>query len=127
MAQKDIAQQAGPKFDGLKWLAIFLLVAAGIVANYFYGHVAWAIRAAVGIVVAVVVLLIAAQTAKGQRAWSFFKGSRTELRKVVWPTRPETVQTTFIVIAMVVVTALILWGVDAFFMWAMAWLTGQRG
>ena len=50
-----------------------------------------------------------------------------ELRKVVWPTRQETIQTTLIVVAMVVVAALILWGLDKVFFWLVAWLTGQRG
>ena len=116
-----------PKFDGLKWALIWMLLAAGIVVNYFYSETPWAIKAAIGIVVAAVLIAIALQTAKGRRAWGFIKGARTELRKVVWPTRQETVQTTLIVVAMVVVTALFMWGVDSFFMWAVSWMTGQRG
>lgn len=115
------------KLDGLKWFLILLLVAAGIGANYYYHQVAWALRAAGGIFLAAIVVAIALQTAKGLAAWNFFKGSRTELRKVVWPTRQETLQTTLVVVVMVIVIALILWGLDTFFFWAVSWLTGQRG
>jgi preprotein translocase subunit SecE len=127
-AQKDTAQQQSPtKFDGLKWLLIVILIVAGTAGNYIYGDVAWAIRAAIGIVLTAIILVIAAFTVKGRLVWGFIKGARTELRKVVWPTRQETIQTTLVVVAMVVVAALILWGLDSLFMWAVGWLTGQRG
>ncbi len=106
------------KMDSLKWIFILLLIVAGIYANEHYSDVAWALRAAGGIVLAAILAPIVLQTAKGQAAWSFIKGSRSELRKVVWPTRQETIQTTMIVVVMVIITALILWGLDAFFFWA---------
>ncbi len=116
------------RLDAFKWLAVVLLLIAGIIANYFYSKIAaWGIRASFGIVLAIVVLAIASQTAKGYKAWTFVRSARSELRKVVWPSRQEAVQTTMIVVVMVVVTALVLWGIDAFFMWAVSWLTGQRG
>ena len=127
MNPKTAVQQENSKLDVVKWLFVFLLFAGGIVANYYYSNVAWAIRAAVGIVVLVFILLIASQTIKGRKALDVIKGARTELRKVVWPTRQETVQTTLVVVAMVVVTALILWGIDSLFLWFIGWLTGQRG
>lgn len=128
MASKGNSQsQTVTHLDWLKWLVVFILLIAGIVVNLYYNSVAWAIRAAIGIVLCVILLAIAYQTAKGRKAWSFIKGARVELRKVVWPTRQETIQTTLIVVAMVIVAALILWGLDTFFMWAIAWLTGQRG
>ncbi len=126
MNPKDEVQQQ-PRFDRLKWLLIVVLLVGGIVANYLYSNITWAIRAAIGIVLVVVLLAVVSQTGKGRRTWGFIKGARTELRKVVWPTRQETIQTTLVVVAMVVVTALILWGFDTLFMWLMGWLTGQRG
>ena len=54
---------------------------------------------------------------KGAAFWTLVKGSRTEIRKVVWPTRQETVQTTMIVVAVVVVVALFLWALDSFLGW----------
>ena len=113
--------------NGLKWTVVALLVIGGIVANTYFSQVAWAIRAAIGIVVIVLALLTAFQTTVGQSVWSFMKGARIELRKVVWPTRQETIQTTLVVVAMVVITALVLWGLDTLFFWLVGWLTGQRG
>lgn len=124
MAQQNAVQSGKSQFDALKWLLILFLLAGGVVANFYYSRVAVALRIAIGIVLSVLVLLIASQTQKGRKAWGFIKGSRAELRKVVWPTRQETVQTTLVVVVMVIMTALILWGLDSFFMWAVAWMTG---
>jgi preprotein translocase subunit SecE len=126
-AVRMIDQNAQPfRYDGLKWTVVFLLLIGGIVANTHFDQVAWALRAAVGIVLVVLALLVAFQTAKGQVAWAFMKGARLELRKVVWPTRQETIQTTLVVVAMVVIAALILWGIDTLFFWLVGWVTGQR-
>lgn len=115
------------RFDWLKWLFVVAVILAGIVANFYYSATAWAIRAAIGIVILAALVFIALQTAKGRSAWGFIKGARSELRRVVWPTRQETIQTTIIVVVMVVITALVLWGLDSLFMWLIGWFTGQRG
>src|SRR3990167_5787901 len=111
---QDAGQQA-PRFNVLKWIVVFLLIIGGIVANAYFDDVAWAIRTAIGIVIFALALLVAFQTTTGRMVWSFAKGARVELRKVVWPTRSETIQTTLIVVAMVVFAALILWGLDTLF------------
>lgn len=113
--------------DSLKWLAVFAIFAASIVANYHYDGVAWALRAALGILLVAIIVGIALSTAKGWQAWEFIKSARIELRKVVWPTRQETVQTTLVVVVFVVITALILWGLDSLFLWLIGLLLGQRG
>ena len=113
--------------DRLKWLLVLVLLIAGIAANFYFAQVPWAIRTAVGIVWLVILIAIAFWTAQGQKAWLFIKSARVELRKVVWPTRQETTQTTLVVMAMVVVTALVLWGLDTFFFWIVSLVTGQRG
>lgn len=116
-----------PKFSALKWVVVFLIVTGGIVANTYFNHTAWALRAAIGIVLLALAVLTAFQTTTGRVVWGFMKGARVELRKVVWPTRQETVQTTLVVVAMVVFAALVLWGIDTLFFWLVGWLTGQRG
>jgi len=105
------------KKETLLWVFIFLLTVTGIFANSYFSAVALPIRAAVGIVLAAVIFTLVRYTQKGDLAWVFIKGSRNELRKVVWPTKQETTQMTLLVVVMVVVVALILWGVDAFFFW----------
>ena len=60
--------------------------------------------------------------------WAFFRDARNEVRKVIWPTRQETLQTTLIVLAMVVLVALILWAMDALFLELVQWLVNlNRG
>ena len=54
----------------------------------------------------------------------FIRQVQTEGRKVVWPTRQETVQTTMIVVAFVLLVALILWGLDSFLGWLVSLVIG---
>jgi preprotein translocase subunit SecE len=51
--------------------------------------------------------------------------ARTELRKVVWPTRNETLQTTLIIIGVVTVTAIMLWMLDGLLAWLIRILLGR--
>lgn len=127
MIPKSITPEKKSRFDGLKWLFIVMLLVTSIMTEFYHSQVALAIRIALGVVVIVVSSAIASRTNKGQKVWIFIKSARSELRKVVWPTRQETLQTTLIVIVMVIVTALILWGFDGFFMWGIGWMAGQRG
>lgn len=120
-------QEPANQYDRFKWSLVFLVTAVAIVANVLFAQIAWPIRLAIGLVVSAGLVAILLQTKQGARAWEFVQGARGELRKVSWPTRQETVQTTVVVVVMVIVTALVLWGIDALFMWLIASLTGQRG
>lgn len=117
-------QQPSGAIDRLKWLLILVLFIVGVVANYHFAQLPWAIRAAIGIIWLAILVAVALWTAQGQQAWAFIKAARVELRKVVWPTRQETTQTTLVVMAMVAVTALVLWGLDTLFFWAVSLVTG---
>ena len=54
---------------------------------------------------------------QGDTFLHFLKETRIELRKVVWPTRDEILKTTGIIMIAVIVVAIFLWIVDAFFTW----------
>ena len=104
-----------------------LLVVAATVAFYVFPEQSAAVRV-LGILIAVAAAaVIMLQTEKGREIWAFLQGAQIEVRKVVWPTREETVQTTLIVIVMVIIIALILWGLDAFLGWAVGSILGTRG
>jgi len=105
------------RFDGLKWLVVTALVAVAVVGNSYYSNESVLYRVLAIVALAAVAGYVALQTAKGASFWSLVKGARTEIRKVVWPTRQETVQTTMIVVVFVLVMALILWGLDSFLGW----------
>ena len=68
--------------------------------------------------------LIALQTQVGKAAWDFRREAIIEVRKVVWPTRKETVQTTGVVLVVVIIMAFLLWLLDLFLAWAVRFLTG---
>lgn len=116
--------QSGPA-EGLKWGLIAILVAASVVGNYYYqDDVAFLFRV-IGVVVAIGIALgIAMLTRQGKTAWMFAKEARTEIRKVIWPTRQETMQTTLMVMAVSAVVALILWGLDGLLVRIVNFITG---
>ncbi|WPE16835.1 preprotein translocase subunit SecE [Candidatus Thioglobus autotrophicus] len=74
----------------------------------------------VGLVIAGLIFF---KTPQGKRLAAFTKETKIELRKVVWPTRDETVKTTGMIMVAVVIVAIFLWIVDAFFSWMVQLLT----
>ncbi len=114
--------------DKIKFLLALLVVVGAIGGFYYYAddYAAWmralAMIAALGVAAAIML-----QTAAGRQAYAFFGDARTEARKVVWPTNKETVQTTVVVLVMVVLVAALLWLFDLFLTWAVKLLTGQGG
>lgn len=120
-------EQDENRLDWLKWTVVVTLMLAGIVANHYYSGVYLPLRMLVWLGVLAVAGFVASMTQRGRWVLQFFKDSRLEMRKVVWPTRQETMQTTMVVAAMVVVLALLLWGIDGVLVWLIGTLTGQRG
>ncbi|MFD2176961.1 preprotein translocase subunit SecE [Veronia pacifica] len=110
--------------DNLKWVVVVALLAAAVVGNSLYSDVSVVIRAAAVVLLVAAAGGVAALTAKGKAAIEFARESRMEVRKVVWPTRQETLQTTFIVLAVTVVMALILWGIDGIMVRLVNLITG---
>jgi len=102
---------------------IGVILLLSIYANNYFSHQAIAIRLIGWIIGAIVLASLFFYTVLGRRFLAFAQASRAELRKVVWPTREETVRTTLIVMAMVVVAGLFLWGIDTLLLWAVAFLT----
>jgi preprotein translocase subunit SecE len=112
------------RFDSAKWVVVVALVAVAVVGNSYFSDQSLLYRVLGIVVVSAVAAMFALQTAKGVAFWSLVKGSRTEIRKVVWPTRQETVQTTLIVLAFVVLVALLLWGLDSLLGWLVSMVIG---
>lgn len=110
--------------DVLKWLIIAALLGGLVVANGMYDSISVLYRAIAAVVVVVAAGAIASTTEKGRGFIEFAKESKIEIRKVVWPTRPEAVQTTLIVLAATVVVGLLLWGLDGIIVRLVAFITG---
>ncbi len=115
------------RFDWLKWLLVVLLIVAGLAANYYFSQQPWPLRLLGWLFVFAVAAGVASQTRVGKQVLNFARESRMELRKVVWPSRQDTMQTTLKIAVVVVVLALLLWGLDGILLWLIGWLTGQRG
>jgi preprotein translocase subunit SecE len=115
----------GSKADTAKLVVAVLLVLGGAIAYNYYDQEPQLLRVLGVLAVIGVALAIAMQTALGRGAWGFVKDSRTEVRKVVWPNRKETTQTTLVVIGMAVIVGILLWIMDSFLLWAVRLLTGQ--
>lgn len=120
-------ENKGVKSKGLNtalWIVAIVLLAVAAVGNaYFASHFSAAIRVVLMVLLVVGAVSIAALTSQGQKAIGFAKESRTELRKIIWPTRPEATQTTLIVLAMCVVVSLVLWGIDSLIVALITFLT----
>ncbi len=115
---------ASTGMDTVKLAASVLLLIAGIGAFYIYEEHSLLLRVLGLLVVAGVAVFVAMQTVVGRRVWSFATDARAEVRKVVWPSRQETIQTTLIVFAMVLVMGIILWLVDMALMAIVRSVTG---
>lgn len=112
------------RLDGLKWLVVVLLIALGVGGNMYFSGQSLLYRFVALLALAAVAVFVALQTAKGLEFWQLAKEARTEIRKVVWPTRQESTQTTLIVVGFVLLMALILWGLDTFVGWAASRILG---
>lgn len=105
--------QASGSLDNIKWVAVLAIVGAGIYGNsYFANDYSVLERTLALLPLAGIAIFIALQTVQGVSFWRLVKESRTEIRRVVWPTRQETTQTTLVVGVVVIVMALILWVLD---------------
>ena len=121
----DQAEQAVAPADVAKYVLAFALAAGGIFAWYWFGQWPAVLRgmlvvAAIGAAIGVVAL-----TAKGRQGREFVSESLFELRKVVWPTRQESIRVTGVVLAVVVIVSLILSAFDLIISWLIRLLLGQ--
>ena len=117
--------EGGGIVDRLKMFLALGVLGAGLVGYYMFPEQSQLIRV-LGVVGAMAIAwLVFMQTETGRGAVDFISSSRQELRKMHWPTRQETVQTTLAVLFMVFLLAMFMWVLDMFLLWATRALTGQ--
>ena len=105
-------------------LSVVILVGS-IFAYYYYANESVLFRS-IGVLVAFIAAIwIALQSAQGRTLWAFIQGSRVELRKVVWPTREETLQTSLIVLVFTAIMGVFFWGLDSLLLLFTRFITGQ--
>ncbi|WP_434983900.1 preprotein translocase subunit SecE [Vreelandella zhaodongensis] len=110
--------------DGLKWSVVVALLAVAVVGNTYFADIGLLYRVLGVVVLCAVAGLIALTTTKGRDLVELAVSARKEIQRVVWPTRPETIQTTAIVLVAVLVVGLMLWLIDTLLGWAMSGVIG---
>jgi preprotein translocase subunit SecE len=113
-------QTVSSAIDRIKLILAVLVVIAGIVAfSALEPQLAAPVRVVIFILSLIVAAGIAAISEPGRRFIGFAQESYYEVRKVVWPSRKETVQMTGIVFAFVAVMGIFLWLLDKSLEWVL--------
>ena len=104
--------------DNIKLIIAVIMMVVAITLFYTYSEYSTLLRVLGLLAVAGLAVFIASRTAIGSTVLSYVGDTQVEVRKVVWPTRQETLQTTLIVLLMVMLVALMLWAFDSLLGWA---------
>lgn len=114
---------AGRIMNIFKWLLSGALLLAGVLAFQYLPQYGLLVRAVMVLFTMVAALGLAATTPQGKQLMVFINGAKTETRKVVWPTKQETIQSTIVVMVAVVVFSVFMWLVDSLLLLIMSWVT----
>lgn len=121
---KHSAEVQESRHDGLKWAVVVTLLVLAVVGNTYFAEQAIIYRVLGVVVVSVAAAAVALTTTKGRELTELARSAKKEIQRVVWPTRPETIQTTAIVLVAVLVVGLMLWLIDTLLGWAMSGVIG---
>lgn len=122
MSSKPDTQHS--KVDTIKLASAAALLAVAIAAFYYFSNYLTLVRVIGLLAAAGAAVAIVATTDLGSRLFGFIQDSRVELRKVVWPSRAETLQVSLTVVILVLLVGVFLWLVDMFLFWVVRSLTG---
>jgi preprotein translocase subunit SecE len=114
-------------FDVIKKVFSVIFVVSGVAAFYYFSEASLLYRVLGLVAVALIVVGVMLTTSTGKNVMTFILESKQEVRKVIWPTREETIRTTLLVFAMVIIVGFVLWLLDMFLFWGVRFLTGQGG
>tara|TARA_Y100001960_G_scaffold36831_1_gene34631 strand:- start:1140 stop:1604 length:465 start_codon:yes stop_codon:yes gene_type:complete len=104
----------------LRWFVGLFFIGLAVFLNSYFVQEPLLYRV-IGVILLVSLgLLVLVTTEEGKDAFKITLDSRTEIRRVVWPTRNETLQTTLIVLVAIFISGLVLWGLDSLFGWVTA-------
>jgi len=118
------AETTTNSLDTMKLVAAGALVLFGLVAFYYFEGQSLLLRTVGLLIIAGLAAFIVYQTDLGQRTYAFFRDARSEVRKVVWPSRAETTQTTLTVFIIVVIVGIFLWLFDMLLSYLFKLVTG---
>ena len=110
--------------DTVKLAAAAAMVVVGLVGFYYFADQSLLMRVVALLIIAGLAASVVYQTELGKRTVNFFKDARTEVRKVVWPSRAETTQTTLTVFIIVIIVGIFLWLFDMLLSYLFRLITG---
>ncbi len=125
MSAQAATEETTQVFDVVKQVISFLFVIAAVAAFYYFSEILLLYRVLGLVTVVILAMGLILTTGLGRNTWAFMLEAKQEVRKVVWPTREETVRTTLLVFGMVFLVGLVLWLLDMFLFWGIRLLTGQ--
>jgi preprotein translocase subunit SecE len=110
--------------DTVKIALSAVILIGGIAAFYVYEEQSLLVSVSAILVCLFAAIAVFMQSERGRILWKFIQGSRVEIRKVIWPTRQETLQTALTVMVFALILGLFFWGLDFFLLWITRLLTG---
>ena len=124
--QQPVEVKAAAPLDTLLLALAVAAIVGGIVAFYYFvGQINVTVRVLIVLAGLGVAAGLAYQTAVGQTMLGYIRGSAVELRKTTWPTRQEGLQATLMIAVVVLIAALLLWGLDSMLLWGVKSVTGR--
>ena len=120
MTEKNIETKSSKSY---LILSIAVLI-TGMVLFYYYSDIRLFYRVVGMISIVILSAFIAYQSDFGKLVYSYVTDSKVELKKVTWPTKQETTQTTLGVIFVVIIVGILLWLFDMLLGWAVGTLYG---
>ena len=122
---ESLSEESASHLDTLYLVVAILLIGGAMFAFYYFDHqFGFLERLGILAVGTVAGIAVGYRTQIGQQSWGAIVGSRIEMRKVVWPSRQQSVQLTLLVAVVVLLTALFLWLVDSTLLFAIKFVTG---
>ena len=116
-------------FDFILWIIALALFGGALMTNQYlpaYWAPANSVWVRIGVILACIIVALGLlyATHQGKGFVRLLKDSRIELRRVTWPTKQETVTTSWQVLVVVVVTSIVLWCFDYLLGWAIKFIIG---
>ncbi len=111
--------------DKIKLIIAVAIVVAALFVFYTYAEMSALYRTLIVFAAIILAGFVASKTELGANSIAFVRSSIIEMKKVVWPNKKETTQTTLTVGIMVVIMGIILWSFDQLIGWGVRYLTGQ--
>ena len=120
MVEKNIESKSNNTY----LIVSIIVLISGMILFYYFSDVRLFFRVLAMISVVILSGFIGYQSDFGKLVYSYISDSKVEIKKVTWPTKQETTQTTLIVVGVVIIAALILWGLDSLFSFVMSLILG---